>query len=197
MFFLAWIDVFGVGHQKQSWLSIIMLSPFFSYFMGYIIASLLVTNYFEWQFVFIIQGVLLIPCVIFTVFTPLKYFDLDAAIELKKHQEEVQRQGTYMSSSDVKKHLMQDWNAYTSFGQPSVIIAGSLEARMREKFYQMDINLNEQQKLEQELLQSVKITQYDMARIVIKNRSFIFFTLSLTGYYFLISGLQLFFTDYA
>ena len=43
---------------------------------------------------------------------------------------------------------MHDWNAFTSFGQPSVIIAGSIESKLREKYYTMDINLNEQQKLE-------------------------------------------------
>lgn len=65
-----------------------MLSPFFSYYIGYVISALMVSNGFPWFITFMLQGALLIPCIIFTMFTPMKYFDIDSAVELKKHQDE-------------------------------------------------------------------------------------------------------------
>ena len=65
-----------------------MLAPFFSYFVGYTLTAMVITLAYPWQIVFYFQAALLIPSMILTMFTPMKYFDIDQAMELKRKQDE-------------------------------------------------------------------------------------------------------------
>jgi MFS family permease len=85
LYFPAWIDTFAATRaQKTLWLSAFMLTPFFSYLMGYVLAALVVTNSEQWEITFYAQSCLMLPCVVGLLFTPEKYTDLEQAHDLKR-----------------------------------------------------------------------------------------------------------------
>lgn len=89
LYFPAWIDTFAATtYQKTNWLSIFLLSPFFSYFFGYLIAALIVSNDQNWEVIFYTQSCLILPCIVGLLFTPEKYTDIELALDLKRKQEE-------------------------------------------------------------------------------------------------------------
>ncbi len=116
--------------------------------------SLLVSNDFPWQIIFYFQGVLIVPCFVFSMFTPERYFDIDQAVEIKRLQEKQQMHGTFRGLMLDEKIINQEWNVFQTFGLPAVLLAGKLEHRMKKRFYAMNHKITEQDQLQLELLEN-------------------------------------------
>ncbi|CAG9310977.1 unnamed protein product [Blepharisma stoltei] len=94
----AWIDIFASENQKTLWLTYLQLTVPFGMMFGYILTAA-ITEYWDWEYSFIIQGALFIPCAIILQFFPssMIHYSEDA---LAKRQSE-----SLLSLTHEKKKL--------------------------------------------------------------------------------------------
>lgn len=85
IYFPVWADTFG-GNDKQKtmWLTGLLLCSPVGVLLGYTLCASLVSYGIDWRYSLYIQAFCFIPTILAILVTPLKYFDLEKAIELKK-----------------------------------------------------------------------------------------------------------------
>eukprot|EP00347_Sterkiella_histriomuscorum_P015354 403357335 len=202
-FFPIWIETFGSSSsQKTSWLSIYLMSPFFSYILGYLLTGLLVTNNFEWKVMYYAQCCLIMPCFVAFLFTPDKYNDIDEALKLKRQKDEQQKQVLKQNPIEENVKVVTSYDVYRSFGNIGVLTSKQQVQYQPLKSFNNDDLIRDQN--EQLLLQHKnslnvpqEISKKDQIKKLFQNNSFIFFSLSIIGYFYLVTGIQLWITDYA
>jgi MFS family permease len=78
----VWADAFGSEKVKSIWISGLLLCSPIGIFVGFTLTSYMVANY-RWEYSFLIQACIAVPCVAGILYTPLKYLNIDAAISHK------------------------------------------------------------------------------------------------------------------
>ncbi|CDW88671.1 major facilitator superfamily protein [Stylonychia lemnae] len=197
IYFCVWIDTFGNNNKKSSWLSILLTFPFFSYIIGYMITGVLVSSKMDWKIVIYSQSCLLLPCVVGFLFAPEKYTDIQSYLEEQRKIEEKKREAVRQSPYDetFQKPII---DPYETFGQLSALtMKKEDEIVPQNKMFEYNlITENNDALLSSRSKQERILTKKEQLKYLIRNNSFIFFTLSLLGYLFMITGLQYWLTDY-
>jgi MFS family permease len=76
----VWADAMGSEKVKTIWVSGLLLCSPLGIFVGFTMTSYMVANY-RWEYSFIVQACIAVPCVAAILYTPLEYLNIDAAIQ--------------------------------------------------------------------------------------------------------------------
>ena len=76
------------------WLTLLLLAPPIGVVFGYAMTAILIA-YFSWEYVFYVQAIMIAPCVIAFLVTPSKYFDIEQALENKRHIKNMNHRDLY------------------------------------------------------------------------------------------------------
>ena len=84
IYYPVWADRFGSSHQqKATFMSILLLSSTTGVMIGYICSSMIV-QHSSWKNIFYYEAICAIPFVLIIILSPIKYLDLQYALELKQ-----------------------------------------------------------------------------------------------------------------
>lgn len=77
----VWAETFGNEKQKSKWITIQLISSPIGVILGYGISAIFQNNV-GWRWAFRVQIILQLPCILFMLILPSKYFDLNAKYKI-------------------------------------------------------------------------------------------------------------------
>lgn len=131
----VWIDCFGTPTYKQSWLSLVLFTPYVSFVLGYVLTGFVVANGFEWMWVYYAIDCLLLPCFAGFLFTPYKYTSIEPFLEMKRSQE-ARRKYLLIKQNPQDEELkaLKIQDSFKSFGNLGAITAKQVQ-RLQPRAY--------------------------------------------------------------
>ncbi|CDW83082.1 major facilitator superfamily [Stylonychia lemnae] len=188
IYFPVWVDTFGTNKHKTLWLSLLLLAPPIGVVLGYSLTAFMVYH-FTWRYIFYLQSILVIPCVIAMISIPNKYFDIETAIQYIRKDQNRQYDLTQMYQTGGTGDGEYEKNRIQRKGSP--------EARRRlSSIGQNYISRNNLNNLNDEEQLPPAINPTAIFLSVLKNKPYILITIALSILFFVITGIQFWVSDY-
>lgn len=169
IFYPVWIDAYGTEKQKSAMLSIILLATPLGTLVGYNLAYFMI-EYYDWRWAMYIQALAIIPLAAAIFFTPKKYINFNIAVKERQKSKRLAKMRLRNNNSGID--LEAEYVPKASLAESSE--DSTLEEEPHAGNY------------------DIKATLLELRQ----NSAFICLCISLTGLYFVVTGIQFWLPDY-
>lgn len=178
IYFPVWVDTYGLEHNKTIWLTVLLLGPPLGVVLGYIIGAMVT----YWRFAFYVHAAICMPCFIFFLLTPSSFFN---SVEIEKEGEV--NQGEVGGTKEF--NMFDSPNA--SFHRETLLANTPLFLHRKKTSLVLSEIMTPKGKPT-----SVVSSFKQRMREILRNVPFVLTALSLSGLYFIITGVQFWISDY-